>query len=75
MARVIPQGRGGRATGHFDCRQDLIRNVWAMHRLQIVSNLTTIARACGTGVGAVATIIATGEGGEDYLATGCRLGA
>jgi hypothetical protein len=38
-------------------------------------NLTAIARACGTSVGAIATIIASGGGREEYLRKGCPTGA
>lgn len=70
-----PRGRGRGATGFFDSRHDLTCNVWAMHRLQVVSNQTAIARACGINVSTVAAIIEKGEGRDDYLAKGCRLGA
>ncbi|HEX8513456.1 MAG TPA: hypothetical protein VF688_10165 [Allosphingosinicella sp.] len=62
-------------TGHFDSRRDLTGHVWAMHRLQMYPNLTAIARACGTSVGAIATIIASGGGREEYLRKGCPTGA
>jgi hypothetical protein len=62
-------------TGHFDSRSDLTGHVWAMHRLQMYPNLTAIARACGTSVGAIATIIASGDGRDEYLQKGCPTGA
>jgi hypothetical protein len=61
-------------TGNFASRSDLTCNVWAMHRLQMFPNLTAIARACGTSVGAIGTIIEKGEGRDEYLARGCPTG-
>ncbi|HYW17490.1 MAG TPA: hypothetical protein VE891_15235 [Allosphingosinicella sp.] len=61
-------------TGNFKSRTDLTRHVWAMHRLQMFPNLAAIARECGTSVGAIGTIIAKGEGRDDYLARGCPTG-
>ena len=66
--------RGGSATGNFASRSDLTRHVWAMYRLQIYPNLTAIARACGTSVSAIVTIIDKGEGRDEYLASGCLAG-
>ena len=62
-------------TGHFASRRDLTCHVWAMHRLQMVSNLAAIARACGTSVGAITTIIVNGDGRDEYLESGCLTGA
>ncbi|HEX8239495.1 MAG TPA: hypothetical protein VF574_07135 [Allosphingosinicella sp.] len=62
-------------TGRFTSRADLTCHVWAMHRLQIYPNLTAIARACGTSVSAIATIIESGDGRDEYLARGCLAGA
>jgi hypothetical protein len=45
-----------------------------MHRLQIYPNVTAIARACGTSVGAIATILVSGDGRDEYLASGCLTG-
>ncbi|HEX8125093.1 MAG TPA: hypothetical protein VF548_05870 [Allosphingosinicella sp.] len=61
-------------TGHFASRRDLTSQVWAMHRLQIYPNVTAIARACGTSVGAIATILVSGDGRDEYLASGCLTG-
>lgn len=61
-------------TGNFASRSDLTCHVWAMHRAQMYPNLTAIARACGTSVGAITTIIANGEGRNEYLASGCLAG-
>jgi hypothetical protein len=38
-------------------------------------NRTAIARQCGISVGAITTIIANGEGRDEYLASGCLAGA
>lgn len=62
-------------TGNFASRSDLTSHVWAMHRLQMYPNLTAIARACGTSVSAITTIIENGEGRDEYLASGCLVGA
>lgn len=67
--------RSSGVTGNFDSRGDLIRHVWAMHRLQMYPNRTAIARECGASVGAITTIIANGEGRDEYLASGCLAGA
>lgn len=61
-------------TGNFASRSDLTGHVWAMHRLQMYPNLTSIARACGTSVSAISTIIVRGEGRDEYLASGCLVG-
>jgi hypothetical protein len=61
-------------TGNFASRSDLTRHVWAMHRLQVFPNLSAIARACGTSVGAIGTILEKGEGRDEYLARGCPTG-
>ena len=68
------RSRKGGVTGHFASRAALTSHVWAMHRLQIYPNVTAIARACGTSVGAIATIIAGGDGRDEYLASGCLTG-
>jgi hypothetical protein len=37
-------------------------------------NVTAIARACGTSVSAIITIIVNGDGRGEYLASGCLAG-
>lgn len=75
-ANPVPRtSRKGGVTGYFTSRSDLTCHVWAMHRLQIYPNLTAIARACGTSVSAIVTIIENGDGRDEYLAKGCLAGA
>lgn len=62
-------------TGHFASRSDLTGHVWAMHRLQMYPNLTAIARACGTSVSAITTILVSGDGRDEYLRRGHPTGA
>lgn len=71
---VSPTSRRSGVTGHFVSRSDLTRHVWAMHRLQMYPNLSAIARACGTSVSAITTIIVNGDGRDEYLAGGCPTG-
>lgn len=63
-----------RATGRFPTRGELTRNVWAIRRLQLYENLRAIAAACGTSNDVVRLIVRSGEGLDDYLTAGCRLG-
>lgn len=72
---ISRRSRRSGVTGNFASRSDLICHVWAMHRLQMYPNLTAIARACGTSVSAITTIIVKGEGRDEYLTRGCLTGA
>jgi hypothetical protein len=73
QASRTPRGRP--VTGRFASRSELTSQVWLMHRLQMFPNVTAIARACGTSVSAILTILENGEGREDYLARGFPTGA
>jgi hypothetical protein len=70
-----PRPGARRATGRYATRAELTCNVWAIRRMQIYENVRSIADACGTSKNVVRLIIQTGEGLDDYLAEGCRLGA
>lgn len=69
------KGTGRLATGRFATRGELTSNVWAMRRQQVFPNVKVIAYACGTTVGVVKAILASGEGHSDYLERGCPTGA